>query len=373
MQDLISEDQEELRRLLRRFFEEKSPEVEVRRLMETPDGFDREVWKQMADQMMVQGLAIPEQYGGQGYGAVEQVIALEEMGRVLLCSPYLASAVLGAGLLLASDDEDIKKQYLPAIASGETIATVALCEPSERWDEEGIALKAVRSGKQWLLSGTKSYVLHGGLADLILVVGRTRQGVSVFAVDAEDAEGLQTTPLKTVDRTRKQTKMIFERTPARLVGDQGEGWGPVSTMLDKAAIGLGAEQAGGALRVLDMAVDYAKVRFAFGRPIGSFQGVKHRCADIFVKVECARSAVYYAGKVSDAGDSDEVLVLASLVKAYCSDAFLYAATENIQLHGGIGFTWEHPAHLYYRRAMADKLLLGSPMYHRELVAQRLGV
>jgi alkylation response protein AidB-like acyl-CoA dehydrogenase len=197
--------------------------------------------------------------------------------------------------------------------------------------------------------------------------------VSVFAVDASDAAGLEIVPLKTVDRTRKQTKMVFDRAPARLVGEQGDGWAAVSTMLDKAAIALGAEQAGAALRVLDMAVDYAKVRFAFGRPIGSFQGVKHRCADILVKVECARSAVYYTAKVTDSGDSDEGRVLASLVKAYCSDAFLYAATENIQLHGGIGFTWEHPAHLYYRRAIADKLLLGSPMYHRELVAQRLGV
>jgi alkylation response protein AidB-like acyl-CoA dehydrogenase len=196
------------------------------------------------------------------------------------------------------------------------------------------------------LTGTKSFVLDGSLADLVLVVGRTANGVSVFAVETPNANGLTTVPLQIVDLTRKQSKLNFEGTRARLVGADGRGWDAVSTMLDQAALAR-AGQIGGAQSVLDMAVDYGKVGYAFGRAIGSFQAMKHKCDDILMRLECARSGVYYAGRAADQGD-DELPILASVVKASCSDAFVYAATENIQLHGGIGFTWEFPAHLYYR-------------------------
>jgi alkylation response protein AidB-like acyl-CoA dehydrogenase len=367
----FSEEQEELRKAVRRFLEDKSPETEVRRLMETTEGYDRAVWDQMANQLGLQGLAIPEEFGGSGYSYVELIVVLEEMGRALLCAPYFSSVALAANLLLASGDEAAKKDLLPGIASGSTVATVALAEASGRWDEAGVTLEASGSGSDWSLTGEKMYVLDGHVADLILVAARTGAGVSVFAVD-KGASGLEATALTTMDQTRKQARITFSSTPARLVGTDGEGWAAVSKMLDQAAVALAAEQVGGAQKVLEMAVEYAKVRVQFGRPIGSFQAIKHKCADMLLEVESAKSAAYYAGWAA-AEDNDELPVVASLAKSYCSEAYFHAAAENIQIHGGIGFTWEHPAHLYFKRAKSSELLFGDPTYHRELLAQRIGI
>jgi alkylation response protein AidB-like acyl-CoA dehydrogenase len=367
----FSEEQEELRKSVRRFLEDKSPETEVRRLMETSEGYDPAVWAQMAEQLGLQGLAIPEEFGGHGYSYVELILVLEEMGRALLCAPYFSSVALAANLLLVSGDEAAKKEYLPGIASGATIATVALAEASGRWDEPGVTIGATRAGDNWTISGEKLYVLDGHTADLILVAARTGAGVSVFAVD-KDASGLTATPLSTMDQTRKQARLSFESTPARLVGEDGAGWAAISKMLDLAAVALAAEQVGGAQKVLEMAVEYAKVRVQFGRPIGSFQAIKHKCADMLLEVESAKSAAYYAGWAA-AEDNDELPVVASLAKSYCSEAYFHATAENIQIHGGIGFTWEHPAHLYFKRAKSSELLFGDPTYHRELLAQRIGI
>ena len=367
----FSEEQEELRKSVRRFLDDKSPEAEVRRLMETTEGYDPAVWSQMAQQLGLQGLAVPEEFGGSGYTYVELIVVLEEMGRALLCAPYFSSVALAANALLTSGDDGAKKDYLPGIASGETIATVALTEPAGRWDEEGVTTAASGSGDSWTLDGTKSFVLDGHTANLILVPARTSGGVSLFAV-AGDASGLTRTPLATMDQTRKQAKLEFSGTPARLIGSEGTAWAGLSKMLDLAAVALAAEQVGGAQRVLDMSVEYAKVRVQFGRPIGSFQAIKHKCADMLLEVESAKSAAYYAGWAA-AEDSDELPVVASLAKAYCSDAYFHAAAENIQIHGGIGFTWEHPAHLYFKRAKSSELYLGDPTYHRELLAQRIGL
>jgi len=367
----FSEDQEELRAGIRRFLEQKSPETEVRRLMETTDGYDPKVWSQMSDQLGLQALAIPEDLGGQGFGFVELGIVLEEMGRALLCAPYLASVVLAANLLLVSGDEAAKAEHLPGIACGRTIATVALTEDAGRWDEAGVTLPATRAGGGFTLRGSKSYVLDGHTADLILVPARTDAGVSIFAV-AGDAEGLSRTPLSTMDQTRKQARLELSDVPGTLIGDEGQGWQTLSRTLDLAAVGLANEQVGGAQRVLEMSVQYAKDRIQFGRPIGSFQAIKHKCADMLLEVESAKSAAYY-GSACAAQDDDELPVAASLAKAYCSDAYFSAAAENIQIHGGIGFTWEHPAHLYFKRAKTTQLLLGDPTYHRELLAQRIGI
>jgi alkylation response protein AidB-like acyl-CoA dehydrogenase len=368
----FSEEQEELRKAVRRFLEDKSPETEVRRLMETTDGYDQAVWTQMAEQLGLQGLAIPEAFGGSGYSYVELIVVLEEMGRALLCAPYFSSVALAANLLLVSGDEGAKSRYLPGIAGGTTLATVALAEASGRWDEEGITLAASGSGGgTWTLTGEKLYVLDGHVADLILVAARTQAGVAVFAVD-NGASGLTVTPLSTMDQTRKQARLSFESTPASLVGGEAAGWAPISKMLDLAAVALAAEQVGGAQRVLEMAVEYAKVRVQFGRPIGSFQAIKHKCADMLLEVESAKSAAYYAGWAA-AENNDELPVVASLAKSYCSEAYFHAAAENIQIHGGIGFTWEHPAHLYFKRAKSSELLFGDPTYHRELLAQRIGI
>jgi alkylation response protein AidB-like acyl-CoA dehydrogenase len=366
----FSEEQEELRRSVRRFLQEKSPSTEVRRLMETTDGFDPAVWDQMANQLGLQSLAIPEAYGGAGFSFVELTVVFEEMGSALLCAPYFSTVGLGANALLSSGDEAAKKEFLPGIAEGTTKATFALTEDSGQWDVESVALRA-SGGPQWTLSGHKMYVIDGHTADLILVAARTDKGLSLFAVEGS-ASGLVRTPLATMDQTRKQARLEFSSTPARLIGEEGAAAPVVQRTLDLAAVALAAEQVGGAQRCLDMAVDYAKTRIQFGRPIGSFQAIKHKCADMLLEVESAKSAAYYAGWAA-AEDSDELPVVASLAKSYCSEAYFHAASENIQIHGGIGFTWEHDAHLYFKRAKSSELLLGDPSYHRELLAQRIGI
>ena len=367
----FSEEQEELRKTVRSFLDQKSPETEVRRLMETDEGYDPAVWKQMGEQLGLQGLIVPEEFGGSGYSYVELGVVLEEMGRALLCAPYFSTVVLAGNALLHSGDDAAKKDYLPGIASGETIATLAFTEPSGKWDEAGITMEAMKKGDGWVLNGTKSFVLDGATASLILVAARTGKGVSLFGVEG-DASGLTRTALSTMDQTRKQAKLEFNGTPARLIGTEGDGWKTLSTVLDLAAVALAAEQVGGAQKVLDMSVEYAKVRIQFGRPIGSFQAIKHKGADMLLEVESAKSAAYYAGWAA-AEDNDELPVVASLAKAYCSDAYFHATAENIQIHGGIGFTWEHPAHLYFKRAKSSELLFGDPSYHRELLAHRIGI
>jgi alkylation response protein AidB-like acyl-CoA dehydrogenase len=366
----FTEEQEELRKIVRSFLDAKSPETEVRRLMETDSGYDAAVWNQMAAEMGLTSLIIPEEFGGQGYGYVELGVVLEEMGKALLCAPFF-STVMATNAILQSGDEAAKKALLPGIASGETIATVAFTEPSGKWDEAGITLQATGSGDSWTLSGTKSFVLDGHTASLIVVAARTGKGVSLFSV-AGDAAGLTRTALSTMDQTRKQAKLDFAGTPATLLGAEGEGWATLSKVLDLTAVALAAEQVGGAQRCLDMAVEYAKVRVQFGRPIGSFQAIKHKCADMLLEVESAKSAAYY-GMWCAAEMNDELPSVASLAKAYCSEAYFHASAENIQIHGGIGFTWEHPAHLYFKRAKSSELLFGDPSYHRELLAQRIGI
>ena len=367
----FSEEQEELRKTVRSFLDQKSPETEVRRLMETDEGYDPAVWKQMGEQLGLQGLIVPEEFGGSGYSYVELGVVLEEMGRALLCAPYFSTVVLAGNALLHSGDDAAKKDYLPGIASGETIATLAFTEPSGKWDEAGITMEAMKKGDGWVLNGTKSFVLDGATASLILVAARTGKGVSLFGVEG-DASGLTRTALSTMDQTRKQAKLEFNGTPARLIGTEGDGWKTLSTVLDLAAVALAAEQVGGAQKVLDMSVEYAKVRIQFGRPIGSFQAIKHKCADMLLEVESAKSAAYY-GMWCASEMNDELPSVASLAKAYCSEAYFHSAAENIQIHGGIGFTWEHPAHLYFKRAKSSELLFGDSTYHRELLAQRIDI
>ncbi len=367
----VTAEQEELRASVRRFLADRAPISAVRELMETTDGVDPAVWRQAGEQLGLQGIAIPEEYDGAGFSFAEQAIVLEELGAALYGGPYLASAVIAATALLASSDEGAKKAYLPGIASGELIATLAFTEEDGSWDVDAIRLAASRDGEGWRLDGRKSFVLDGHTAGLILVVARAGDDLSLFAVPA-DAAGLTRTALPTLDQTRKLARLDFAAVPAQLVGSAGDGAAVLGRTLDIAAIAQAAEQLGGAQRALDMAVDYLKVRHQFGRPIGSFQALKHRCADLLLEVESLRSAVQYAA-AAVAEDSDEIPVVASLVKAYASDVYFHVAAENIQLHGGIGFTWEHDAHLYFKRAKASELFLGDARYHREHLAARIGL
>jgi alkylation response protein AidB-like acyl-CoA dehydrogenase len=366
----FTEEQEELRRTVRAFLDQKSPESEVRRLLETAEGYDPAVWKQMGEQLGLQGLAIPEEFGGSGYTFVELGIVLEEMGRRLLCAPYFASAVLAAQTLLQADDEMAKKRWLPGIATGETIATLALYEPSGHEGEDGITARATQASGAWTLAGTKSFVLDGHIADLLLVVARTDAGVSLFAV-AGDAAGITRTQLVTLDETRKQAQIDFAGTPATLIGVDGGAWPVIEKVAELAVVALSAEQMGGAQFVLDMSVAYAKDRVQFGRAIGSFQAIKHKCANMLMSVEAAKSGAYHAWSCA-AELNDELPAAAAIAKSACSESYLYVSAENIQINGGMGFTYEHPAHLYFRRAKTNELLFGDPASWRERLAQHIG-
>ena len=378
----ISTEQRELRESVRRFLTERAPLTRVRELMETADGTDPDVWRQASAQLGLPGIAVPEEYGGAGFSFAEQAIVLEELGAALFTGPYLASAVLAATALLASDDRETMKDLLPGIAAGETVATLAFTEDGGSWDPASIRLAATKDAATkdaapknagWRLDGHKSFVLDGHSADLILAVAATGTDgqLSLFAVTST-ADGLTRRALPTLDQTRKLARLSFNHTPARLVGEPGAARAALDHTLDVAAVALAAEQLGGAQRALDMAVAYAKVRQQFGRPIGSFQAIKHRCADLLLEVESLRSAVGYAA-AAVADGSTEVPVLAPLLKAYASDVYSHVAGENIQIHGGIGFTWEHDAHLYLKRAKASELFLGDASYHRERLATRIGL
>ncbi len=366
----FTDEHEELRATLRAFLQENSDEATVRTLMSTDRGYDPEVWTRMAEQMGLAGLIIPEEHGGAGYGYVELLVVMEEMGRALLCAPYLSTAVFAANALLHCAAGSAQKELLPPIASGQCIATVAHAEPGGRWDLEGIALEAGGSGDGLTLSGTKTWVLDGHTADLILVVARHAGGLGLFAVKS-DAAGLSRQLIPTLDITRKLAQLDFDDTPATLIssGDQSANLEKVFGLVIAA---LAAEQVGGSQLCLEMATEYARTRLQFGRPIGSYQAIKHKCADMLVETEFAKSAAY-AACFGAAGDDPDFLEMASMAKSYVSEAYFHAAAENIQIHGGMGFTWELPCHLYFKRAKSSELFLGDAAHHRELVAARVGV
>ena len=368
---LLSEEREDFRRSVRGFLERVSAEPQVREQLASGDGYDDAVWRQMAAQPALQGVAIPERFGGGGFGFSELAVVFEEMGRSLFCAPYLSTVGLAANALLLAGDEEVRERYLPPIAAGELVATLAICEVDGRWDEGGVEVRASKQGDSYALEGRKTYVLDGQAAGLILVVARGEEGIGIYSVEV-DAPGLERTRLTTLDPTRRQAQIELRGTPAQLIGDGALGWEVVARVLDRAAALLAAECAGGAARCLEMATEYANERVQFSRPIGSFQAIKHKCADLLVGAESAKSAAYYAGWAADESEQ-ELSIAAPLAKAYASEAFIDAAKENIQIHGGIAITWEHPAHLYLRRAKTSELLLGSPSYQRELLAQRLGV
>jgi alkylation response protein AidB-like acyl-CoA dehydrogenase len=370
--DVVSEEHTELRATLRRFFESRSPEAAVRKAIDSDAGYDAELWKQMAEQMGLQGLGLPEEYGGSGFGAHETTIVLEELGRALVPSPFFPTIVLAAELLLAIGDDDANAKYLPGMASGGLLATVALAEPDGTWDcRDTSNVSAAEHDGQWHLSGEKSTVLNADVAGLILVVAWEDGAASVYAVDPA-AAGVTIVLLEALDLTRRQSKVRFDNAPATLVGRHGQSTDAVAAMLDRAAVALAAEQAGAAAHLMQLSVDYAKVRHQFGKPIGAFQAIKHKLADMAFDVERMDSIVRHAATAA-ATDSAELPVIASTAKVFCSEAFFRVAAETIQLHGGIGFTWEHQAHLYFRRAKSSEYLLGSPVAHREALLQRLGV
>jgi len=379
MEFAFSQDQDELRRAARRFLEVASSEERVRAVMETEQGYDSATWQQLSEELAWTGLTIPEEYGGLGMSYLDLHPLMEEMGRALLCSPFFSTICLGANALLLGGNGVQKERHLPGIAAGETTATLAYAEKNGQLDAAGIEATCSRTAAGYILRGTKSYVLDGHTADLLIVAARTEnsegaEGVSLFLVPG-DADGVKQAWLPTMDQTRRLASVELNDVvvPAdALVGEEGRGWALCERTLDLARIALAAEQVGAAEMCLDMSVEYAKVRKQFGRPIGSFQAIKHKCADMLMMIESARSAAFYASALAGQGERD-LEEAASSAKAFCSDTFFHCAAENIQIHGGIGFTWEHAAHMYFKRAKAAEVLFGAPSFHRERVAKRMGL
>lgn len=364
----FTEEQQELRSLARRFLSENSTSARVRDLMETPDAFDEGMWKQMAE-LGWMGIAIPEEFGGAGYTFTELCVLLEEMGRTISATPFFSVAVLGTFAVLNAADEPQKQALLPLIAEGTARPTLAFVEESGRWDAGGITLEASGGDGSYTLSGTKRYVLDGNSATHFVVAARLGDEVALFLVNG-DADGVKRSPLVTLDMTRKQADIDFDGAPGELLGAPGA---PATAAFERTlqlgCVALANEQVGGAEWCLDVAAEHAKTRIQFGRPIGSFQGVKHKVAEMLIEVEMAKSAAYYAAWAA-AEQEGELPVASSLAKAYCSDAFFHAAATAIQVLGGIGFTWEHDAHLYFRRAKSSEIYLGDADHHRELVYRR---
>jgi alkylation response protein AidB-like acyl-CoA dehydrogenase len=372
----FSDEQDEFRQVLRRFLEDKSPATAVRRAMETEAGCDQTVWAQLSQDLGLTGVHIPEEYGGQGFGVGELAIAVEEMGRALLCGPYFASTVMAATAILKGGSEEQKKALLPDIASGKTIGTLAYAEQDGRWEPDGVALTATRNSTVYKLSGVKSFVLDGARADLIVVVARTSgnseaDGLSLFTV-AGEARGLTRTLIESVDQTRKIARLTFDGVEADLLGIEGGAAGPLRDTMDVAVACLANEMVGGAQRLFDSALEYANLRVQFGRSIASFQSMKHKAADMLLDLELAKAAAYYAAAAVDEGD-DDASAAASLAKAAASDMYMQTAIHAVQIHGGIGFTWDNDTHLWYKRAKSSEVFLGDANLHRERLMQEWNV
>lgn len=366
----FSTEQKEFRSNVRRFCASRSTSADIRRRMSDAGGIDRDLWSSMASQLGLQSLIVPEQYGGAGAGAIELSIVMEEMGRVLLCAPYLASAVLATQALLRAADEPARSALLPRLADGSLIATLAIAEDSGSWNPDAITLAGRVAGAEWKLDGHKNFVLDAANADVFLVVARTPEGLVLLSVQ-RNAPGLTVRDLPTLDQTRPLGRLELSGTPAKRLSPQADARTALSAVQDHAGIALAAEQVGVADRCLEMSVQYAKERVQFDRPIGSFQAIKHLCADMFVDVECARSAAYY-GAWAAASNAADLPVVATVARVFCSQACFNVAGSTIQVHGGIGYTWDHDAHLYFKRAKSAELILGTPSSHEEALATRAG-
>ena len=362
-----------LRESARGLLEKECPSTVVRRLIEDDRGYDPELWRKMAD-LGWTGLVIPESHGGANLSYVDLVLVLEEMGRVLLPSPFIWTAMVAEAIKNAGSEEQ-QRTLLPKIAAGDLIATVAWMEPSGLWGVEGITMPARKRGNGFTLDGVKLFVNDAHIADYLLVATRSGgKGITLFAIETKRA-GVTVKPLKTMDSTRRLSEVKFagvKAAAADVVGTIGDGWKTLSDIIDKGKVMIAAEMMGGAQKVLDVTVEYAKVRVQFGRPIGSFQAVQHKCANMMIDVEGAKSAVYYAAWAVSNGVAEAPLA-AALAKAAASDAYRRVSADGIQVHGGIGFTWDHDMHLYFKRAKSSEFTFGDATYNRELVAQGINL
>jgi alkylation response protein AidB-like acyl-CoA dehydrogenase len=354
MQFGLSESQQILKDTARKFFAGESPIAAVRNAMETDTAYDAALWTKLAEQGFT-GIITPEEYGGMGLGKVELVLLLEEAGYALLPGPYYSTVALAGSVIDACGTPEQKKKYLERIATGQARATLALVEAAGSWDPDGLKISAA-GGK---LKGTKLFVTDAAVADFIVVVASD----DVFVVDAK-APGLHIEPMKGMDLARKICAVEFKNTPAEKLGDSSG----LAGALNVATAALCAEMTGGMQRTLELTVAYAKTRKQFGKPIGIFQAVQHLCADMYLETESSRSATYYAAWALEE-DTPDAAAAVSVAKMYASDASRNVGNRGIQVHGGMGFTWENDIHLYYRRAKASETMLGDATFHRERIAR----
>ena len=374
----FTEEQELLRDTARKFLDSACTTRFVREMMATEAAVTPEFWTRLAEQGWL-GITYAEEDGGSGLGLVDLVVLMEEVGRAVMPGPFPATVLLGGAAIAVAGSPAQRQEWLPRIAAGEAKATLALTEPNARWDAAGITLTAGETRGGFALSGTKLFVPDAHLADVLVVAARTRDGstmedgISLFLVPKGTA-GVAVRLLPSVDETRKLCEVRFDNValPATaLIGELHRGWPALARVIDRAAVALSAEICGAAQRVLDMTVEYAKLRTAFGKPIGSYQGVKHKCADMLIEIENAKSLTYYAAWAVDEAEPDAAMAV-SMAKAAASDAGRKVCAAGIQLHGGIGMTWEHDLQLYLKRAKACEIALGDATWHRERIARLMG-
>lgn len=366
------EELEGLRDSVRGFLARRSDSAEVRKLMDTDEGFDEKVWLEAANQLGLQALTIPEEFGGAGFSVIEQGVALEEIGRSLYVAPFMSSSVAATNVVLYSDDDAAKEEFLPELASGEFRATLAIGERSWEQGVEHPSATAIVAGEGWRLTGDKTLVLDGSTATAFIATAATPNGTSLFIVEAT-ADGVETTALPVIDLTRKLSNVSFTASPARLLGAEGAADEILARAMDLTVAALAAEQVGAADRALEITIEYLKVREAFGRVLASFQALKHRCADMVVQVETARALTNSAIAAGAREDWEELSRLSAMAKARSWDVLEFVASEAVQLHGGVGFTWAFDPHLYFKRAKGNQFLFGDLTTYRETAAAQIGL
>jgi len=364
----FTQDQDNFRHMVQRFCVDKAPTTETRKLMETEAGYDHQVWQLICGELGLAGIHLPEQAGGSGFGAVELGIIMEEFGRSMICAPYMGSIVMAATALSTCATPSQQQRWLAPLLSGEKIAALAICEASGEFYSTHLHCTARISSEGWQISGEKRFVLNGNQADTLVIAAATDNGPRLFVTEA-NAPGVDIQQVETMDPTRKMADLKLSNVDAERLGQDV----PVDldTLQNLTLVALANEMAGGAQALLDAAVEYTRLRVQFGRTIGSFQAIKHRLADLLLIVESAKSAAYQAAVAFD--NNEDVSEHASLAKAATSEAYLQAAIDCVQLHGGIGFTWENDTHLWFKRAKSSEVFMGTPAFHRERMLQAMGV
>jgi alkylation response protein AidB-like acyl-CoA dehydrogenase len=379
MEFAFTEEQQMIRETAESFFNDVSSSAAIRKAMATDSGFDSDLWQRICSELYFQAITIPEEFGGMGLGFVELVAIMEQMGRFVVCAPYFSTVCMASTALLIAANKEQQGEYFAKILEGET-ATLAYTANTD-CDVSGVTASYKKEAGNIIVNGSYRYVIDGHTAKNLIIAAREEgstadDNLALFVLPADTA-GVKATWLPTMDQTRKQAQLDFDQvvlTEAHLMAENASD--KLAQILDLATVCLSAEQVGGAQQVLDITVDYMKERVQFDRPVASFQSVKHRAADMMTKSEAARSGVYYAACIAQEALvggplADELAEAASIAKANCSDAYFQNAGDGIQLHGGVGFTWEYDVHLYFKRAKGTEQFLGSPSYHRERLASIL--